>query len=135
MTPYSRFVRFAIQSTFPLGPYEPWVIMNKKDLYFVSLMVAVLGVFMTLWLISRKAPAMTSRPEHGDITKETGRETCFKCHNSDGIAPQPAHHPKKGLPDEMKNRPNATPTPCYECHKLPRASVAALFLPGPERGD
>ena len=104
--------------------------MNKKDLYFIGLMVAVLGVFMTLWLISRKAPAMTPRPEHGGITKATRRETCFECHSPDGVAPQPPHHPTKGLPGEMKNRPNATPTPCAECHKLPPGSVSAFYVPG-----
>src|ERR1044071_6013746 len=108
--------------------------INKKDFYFVGLMVAVLGVFMTLWLITRKAPAMTTRPEHGGITRETRRETCFEGHGTQGIAPPPPHHPEKGMPRENKGRPNATPTPCSECHKLPQGAVSASYLPGVQRG-
>ena len=108
--------------------------MNKKDLYFIGLMIAVLGVFMTLWLISRKAPAMTPRPEHAGIAKETPRETCFDCHGGDRVAPQPPHHPKKGLPNETEGRPNKTPTPCAECHKLPAGAVSAFNRPGLGRG-
>jgi hypothetical protein len=109
--------------------------MNKKDLYFIGLMVAVLGVFITLSLNSRKAQAMTPRPEHGGITKDTRRETCFECHSPDAVAPLPPHHPKKGLPDETKGKENATPTPCSACHRLPQGSVSAFYLPGLGRGQ
>ncbi|HWC75851.1 MAG TPA: hypothetical protein VG778_00220 [Blastocatellia bacterium] len=108
--------------------------MNKKDIYFVGLLVLVLGVFMTLWLISRKPPAMSGRAEHIGVTRETRRESCFECHGPDQAAPLPPHHPKKGLPDETKGRPNATPTPCAECHKLPPPAVAAFDIPGVRKG-
>ena len=104
--------------------------MNKKDLYFIGLLVVVLAVFMALWLFSRKAPAMTGRLEHAGITKETPRETCFECHGPGQTAQLPPHHPKKGLPNETENRPNATPTPCSLCHKLPPATTTA-FLRAP----
>lgn len=109
--------------------------MNRKDLYFVGLMVAVLGVFIALWWFSRKAPAMTPRPEHGGITKDTRRETCFDCHGADQVAPLPPHHPKKGLPNETQGRSDKTPTPCAACHKLPPGSVSAFYLPGMGRGQ
>lgn len=109
--------------------------MNKKDLYFIGLLVAVLGVFVALKLISRTPPEMKDRAEHQGITKETRRETCFECHGPQQAAPLPPHHPKKGLPDETKGRPNATPTPCALCHKLPPASIAFFYPTGTRKGQ
>src|SRR5262245_30464455 len=101
--------------------------MNRKDIYFIGLLVVVVGVFVLLTAISRTAPAMTGRVEHAGIDKDTRRESCFECHGPDQAAPLPPHHPKKGLPDETKGRPNATPTPCVLCHKLPPSTVARLL--------
>lgn len=95
--------------------------MVKKDYYFIALMIAIVGLFTFLWAIGRKAPGMTVRAEHAGITKETPRETCFECHT-----PLPPRHPKKGLPDEVKGRPDKQPTPCAECHRLPQAAVAGF---------
>jgi hypothetical protein len=76
---------------------------------------------MFLWVVSRKPPAMTARPEHAGITQKTSRETCWSCHTPDSKVWE--HHPNKGKPTDRDKT-----TPCYACHKLPESQIAdALF--------
>ena len=89
--------------------------MNRKDLYFIGVAVAIVALFTFLWFISRKPPAMTTRAEHTGITRSTTRETCWECHTPDSKVWE--RHPKKGKP------PDKT-TPCYACHKLPEPQIA-----------
>ncbi|HJZ67700.1 MAG TPA: hypothetical protein VKF81_06250 [Blastocatellia bacterium] len=91
--------------------------MNRKDLYFLAVAVGILALFTVLWVISRKPHAMTARPEHAGITRNTERETCYGCHTPDSKMWE--RHPNHGKPTERK----AT-TPCYACHKLPEPQLA-----------
>ena len=91
--------------------------MNRKDLYFLGIAVAIIALFTFLWIISRKPPAMSARAEHAGITRNTTRETCYECHTPESKIWE--RHPNHGKPTERK----AT-TPCYACHKLPETQVA-----------
>ncbi|HVF89712.1 MAG TPA: hypothetical protein VNH22_06570 [Blastocatellia bacterium] len=96
--------------------------MKKKDLYFLAMAAAVIGLFVFLSMIGRKAAPMTARAEHSGLTKETPRETCWTCHALDSqIAPMPARHPKKGKPPDQT-------TPCSACHKYPDAGAPPAFF-------
>jgi len=91
--------------------------MNRKDIYFLAVAVGIIALFTFLWIISRKPPAMTARPEHAGISKTTTRETCWGCHTPD--SPIWARHPNKGKPTDRDKT-----TPCSACHKLPETQVA-----------
>ena len=100
--------------------------MRRKDLIFIAIIVAVLGIFIFLSAIGRKAPAMTARAEHAGFNRKTPNDTCLGCHAPDsGVAPMPARHPKKGKPPDTK-------TSCFACHRPPEERVAALGLWTPE---
>jgi hypothetical protein len=101
--------------------------MNRKDLIFAAIIVAVIGVFVFLSVIGKKAAPMLERPEHMGMSKSTSRETCFQCHAPDSnIKPMPPTHPIKGKPDEKKGQPESKKTPCTECHKPPATTPQAL---------
>lgn len=96
--------------------------MNKKDLFFITIAVAVLGIFIFLSVIGRKPPQMTERAEHGGVTRNTSRDTCIGCHGPGSIAPiqwqgSEKNHPKKGVPPDTMN--------CFACHRPPAGPVAA----------
>ena len=93
--------------------------MNRKDLIFAAVAIAVIGVFIFLTVIGRKPIPMSGRTEHAAVTEKTSRETCLPCHAPDSsVAPMGLRHPKKGRPpDEMS---------CFKCHKPPAAIVALL---------
>jgi hypothetical protein len=94
--------------------------MKKKDLMFIAMAVAVVGLFVVLSLVGRKPAPMTDRTEHAGMTRETPRETCLACHAPGAtVAPMPLKHPKKGKP------PDKT-TPCYACHRLPEPHIAII---------
>jgi hypothetical protein len=94
--------------------------MKKKDLYFLAMAAAVIGLFVFLSMIGRKAAPMTARPEHAGMSTETPRETCWTCHAPDSqVAPMPIRHPKKGKPPDQT-------TPCAVCHKY-RVAPPAFF--------
>ncbi|HYP26412.1 MAG TPA: hypothetical protein VE262_06830 [Blastocatellia bacterium] len=96
--------------------------MKKKDLYFLAMAAAVIGLFVFLSMIGRKPKPMTARPEHASMTKETPRETCWACHAPDSqVAPMPLRHPKKGKPPDQT-------TPCAVCHKYPDAGAPTAFF-------
>ena len=103
--------------------------MGKKDLFFIGILVAVVGLFIFLSVTGRKPAPMRARVEHAGITKDTPRETCLQCHASgDEIVPMPAgqRHPKKGSPLDNKG------TPCSLCHKLPPDAASAILYPKKE---
>lgn len=95
--------------------------MNRKDIYFLGVAIAILGLFTFLWFISKKPPAMTPRPEHAGISRSTTRETCWGCHTPESKFWE--HHPNKGKPTDRDHK-----TPCSACHKLPDSQVAKLQL-------
>jgi hypothetical protein len=96
--------------------------MNKKDLWFVLIALGVVGLFIFLSLISRKAPPLSVRPEHASVTRDTRREDCWACHAPDSSPfPMSPRHPKKGKPPD-------TTTPCYVCHAYPDVKAASAFL-------
>lgn len=115
LTLHTRFVRFAIQAASPRGILCALNFMNKKDLWFLAMALGVVGLFTVLWVISRKAPPMSARPQHAGINRQTARETCWGCHTPDSKVWD--RHPKKGKPPDQT-------TPCYVCHKLPEADAA-----------
>lgn len=95
--------------------------MNRKDIIFAAIALAVIGLFVFLSLIGREAKSLTVRAEHAGVTRDTPRETCWGCHAPDStVAPMPLRHPKKGKP------PDKT-TPCYACHKLPDETAAIVY--------
>ena len=83
--------------------------MNRKDIYFLGVAIAIIGLFTFLWIISKKPPAMSARPEHADITLKTPRETCWGCHTPESKFWE--HHPNKGKPTDRDHK-----TPCSACH-------------------
>ncbi|MGA9768140.1 MAG: hypothetical protein WBV94_03815 [Blastocatellia bacterium] len=93
--------------------------MNRKDLWFLLIAIGVVGLFIFLSVISRKAPNMEPRPEHAGITRDTKREDCWSCHTPDSKIWD--RHPKKGKPPDQT-------TPCIVCHKLPVTVAAASGL-------
>ena len=96
--------------------------MNRKDIIFAAIALVVIGLFVFLSLVGRKAKPVTARTEHAGITRETPRETCWGCHAPDStIAPMPARHPKKGKPPD-------TTTPCYACHKMSDTTATMIYL-------
>jgi len=96
--------------------------MRRKDLIFIAIIVAVLGIFIFLSVIGRKAPAMTTRAEHAEVNRKTPNDTCLACHAPDStVAPMPARHPKKGKPPDTK-------TSCFACHRPTEDHVASLSL-------
>jgi hypothetical protein len=119
LTPYIRFVRFAIWATSHGRDDGASNFMNKKDLWFLLIAVGVVALFTLLSIFSRRAPAMKVRPEHAGITRETKREDCWGCHTPDSEVW--LRHPKKGKPPDQT-------TPCYVCHKLPDAGAATAVL-------
>jgi hypothetical protein len=90
--------------------------MNRKDIYFLAVAVGIIALFTFLWIISRKPPAMTARPEHSGISNKTTRETCWSCHTPESEIWK--RHPNKGKPTDRDK------TPCAACHKLPELQVA-----------
>jgi hypothetical protein len=98
--------------------------MNRKDLYFLAVAVGIIALFTFLWIISRKPPAMTTRPEHAGISNKTTRETCWSCHTPESKIWE--RHPNKGKPTDRDKT-----TPCYACHKLPEQQVADISLNTP----
>src|SRR5215813_2589188 len=105
--------------------------MNKKDLLFAAMALSVIGLFVVLSVFSRHPKPMTDRPEHAGVSRDTTRESCWVCHAPDsGVAPMPAHHPKKGRPPDQT-------TPCYACHKYPPSSTNAFLMPraAEQKGD
>lgn len=93
--------------------------MTKKDLWFLLIAIGIVGLFIFLSVISRKAPPMKTRPEHASITRDTKREECWSCHTPDSRIWD--RHPKKGKPPDQT-------TPCYVCHKLPEPNAATSML-------
>ena len=105
--------------------------MNKKDLWFVLIAVGIVGLFIFLSVISRKAPPMSVRPEHATVTRDTRREDCWTCHAPDStISPMSPRHPKTGRPPDQT-------TPCYICHIYPdpNATPAILITPTTREGS
>ncbi|HKV37759.1 MAG TPA: hypothetical protein VJX67_00995 [Blastocatellia bacterium] len=101
--------------------------MKSKDLIFIGVMVAVVGIFIFLSEIGQKPKTLTARPEHAGFTDRTPRETCLICHAPDSkVAPMPVRHPKKGKPPDKM--------PCFACHKPPPAAAASHVKDGTE-GD
>src|SRR5215470_1712622 len=101
--------------------------MRRKDLIFIAIIVAVLGIFIFLSAIGRKAPAMTARADHAGLNRKTPNETCLACHAPDStVARMPASHPKKGKPPDTK-------TSCFVCHRPPEEHVAWLSWSGVHR--
>lgn len=99
--------------------------MGKKDLFFIGILVAVVGLFIFLSVTSRKPAPMSARAEHAGMSKETPRDTCLQCHASGNeIVPMPqgTRHPKKGGPLDNKG------TPCSLCHQPPDTASATLHL-------
>jgi hypothetical protein len=92
--------------------------MKKNDLIFIAIALAVIGLFIFLSLIGRKAAPMTAQAYHAGITRETPRETCWGCHTPDSEVW--LRHPKKGKPPDQT-------TPCHVCHKLPDAAATAFY--------
>src|SRR5713226_8178033 len=104
--------------------------MKKKDLIFIAIIVGVVGVFIFLSAIARKAPAFTDRSEHAGLTAKTQRDTCLVCHAPDAsIAPMPARHPKKGKPNER----DTDKWVCFKCHKEEKP-MTALIVSGVSEG-
>src|SRR5215813_9342742 len=104
-------MRALLDSPFRIFLRELWLEanMNKKDLWFLLIALGVVGLFTFLWAVSRKAPPLSVRPEHANVTRETRREDCWVCHAPDAsAAPMSPRHPKKGKPPD-------TTTPCYVC--------------------
>src|SRR6516225_1063286 len=95
--------------------------MKKKDLIFIGIIVAVVGLFIFLSAIARKPPAFTDRPEHAGLTAKTERDTCLSCHAPDStIAPMSARHPKKGKPNDRDPDKRV----CFKCHKEEKPAIA-----------
>ncbi len=95
--------------------------MKRKDLYFAIGVLVIIGIFVYLSLVGRKAKPMAAVPEHAGITDKTEPQSCFPCHAPDStVKPMPEHHPKKGRPPDKTN--------CFVCHKLP-AQATALLIP------
>ncbi|MEW6126357.1 MAG: hypothetical protein AB1757_04775 [Acidobacteriota bacterium] len=95
--------------------------MKKKDLYFIIGAIVIIGIFVYLSYIGRKAKPLTAITEHAGITDKTEPASCLPCHAPDSnVKPMPEHHPKKGRPPDKSS--------CFMCHKPP-ASASALFLP------
>ena len=92
--------------------------MNRKDLYFLGVAIGIIALFTFLWMISRKPPAMTGRPEHAGFTHNTTRDTCYGCHTPEAKFWE--RHPNKGKPTDRDKK-----TPCSACHKLPEAQIGA----------
>jgi hypothetical protein len=93
--------------------------MKKKDLFFVIGALVVIGIFIFLSVIGRKAKPLSSVSEHAGINSKTEPETCFTCHAPDSnVKPMPEHHPKKGRPPDKTN--------CFICHQAP-ATATAFF--------
>jgi hypothetical protein len=98
--------------------------MNRKDLFFVVVAVAVIGLFIFLSVIGKKPAAMTPRAEHVGMSKDTPRETCLQCHAPGSqVAPmdKSGHHPKKGRPPDQMS--------CFACHKPPEAAAVSAGTP------
>jgi hypothetical protein len=89
--------------------------MNRKDIIFAGIAVAVIGLFIYLSLIGKKPTPLTARAEHAGVSRETPRETCWSCHTPD--AEVWLRHPKKGKPPDQT-------TPCAQCHKFPETATA-----------
>jgi len=97
--------------------------MKKKDLIFIGIIVGVVGVFVFLSAIGRKAPVFTDRPEHAGLTAKTQRDTCLVCHAPDAtVAPMPARHPKKGRPNDR----DPDKWVCFRCHKEEKPLTALI---------
>ena len=93
--------------------------MKKKDLYFAVGALVVIGIFVFLSYIGRKAKPVSDIPQHAGFTSKTEAETCWTCHAPGSpVKPMPEHHPKRGRPPDKSS--------CFVCHKLPTA--ATLFL-------
>jgi len=98
--------------------------MKKKDLIFIAIIVGVVGVFIFLSAIARKAPVFTDRPEHAGMTSKTQRENCLACHAPDSaVAPMSARHPKKGKPNDR----DPDKWVCFKCHKEEKPVTALLI--------
>jgi hypothetical protein len=91
--------------------------MNRKDFYFLAVAIGIIALFTFLWIISRKPPAMTARPEHSGVNTKTTRETCWSCHTPESKIWE--RHPNKGKPTDRDKT-----TPCMACHKLPEPQIA-----------
>jgi hypothetical protein len=93
--------------------------MKRKDLYFVVGALVVIGIFVYLSYIGRKAKPLSNVEAHAGITDKTEPESCFVCHAPDSkVKPMPEHHPKKGRPPDK--------TTCFACHRPPVAATAFL---------
>ena len=94
--------------------------MNKKDLMFAGLALAVIGLFVYLSLIGKTPPPLKDEGYkvngyHVGVNPQTPRETCWGCHTPD--AEVWLRHPKKGKPPDQT-------TPCAQCHKFPEPTTA-----------
>jgi hypothetical protein len=95
--------------------------MKRKDLYFLIGVFVVVGIFIYLSVIGRKAKPVSNVSQHAGFTSKTEPETCFSCHAPDSnIKPMPEHHPKKGRPPDKTN--------CFVCHNPPATASAFLFF-------
>ena len=98
--------------------------MKKKDLIFIAIIVVVVGIFIFLSAIARKAPVFTARLEHAGLSAKTQRDTCLVCHAPDAaVAPMTARHPKKGKPNDR----DPDKWVCFKCHKEEKPLTAAIL--------
>jgi hypothetical protein len=93
--------------------------MKKKDLFFIIGALVVIGIFVYLSYVGRKAKPVSNIAEHAGFTDKTEPASCLACHAPDSaVKPMPEHHPKKGRPPDKSS--------CFMCHKLPAAASAFL---------
>ena len=82
---------------------------HKRDLWFVGLVIVVLGVFFAISgnIKTARIPYDTNHQKFFKIIPEQGKKAaekfCVECHNDQGV-PFPANHPPKFR--------------CLFCHKL-----------------
>jgi hypothetical protein len=93
--------------------------MKKKDLFFLIGALVVIGTFVYLSAIGRKAKPLSNISQHAGFKDKAEPESCFTCHAPDSnVKPMPEHHPKKGRPPDKTN--------CFVCHNPP--TTASAFL-------
>jgi hypothetical protein len=109
--------------------------MNKKDLIFISIAIGVIGLFIFLSLIGKKASPMTAA-NHPQFNSEWTRETCLSCHHPEtGTAQKkmPPSHPQKGSVEDRRGTGCTVPG----CHRPPEsgAKTALIYQPNHLEGQ
>lgn len=100
--------------------------MNKKDLIFISIAVGVIGLFIFLSMIGKKASPMTAE-HHPQFNNEWTRETCLSCHHPEtGTAQKrmPPSHPQKGGLADSRSTNCTVPG----CHRPPASAAKTAFI-------